>query len=87
MLHLKEIIIIFADFSATNWLEQQGITDLSSMTDLLVAKLADTLGISQYYQEKECDIDSHPYSKNIDGWNKCKLLLIYNLMDCTFREI
>ncbi|XP_053398211.1 uncharacterized protein LOC128556642 [Mercenaria mercenaria] len=56
------------DFNIAAWLEQHGLTE-SSLKGTILAKLFDSLGLSQYMLEDGCRFSENPYKNSVDGWN------------------
>jgi hypothetical protein len=62
------------DFSLENWINNEGYDfESGSLKEYMIEKLFDTLGVSKYLDENECNRELHPFSNGLNGWTTGKL--------------
>ena len=64
----------FSEFSYQGWLASHDLPDLESVTEIVMARLIDDLGIGRYFEDDVCQLTTYPYSNSENGWTTCKSL-------------
>ena len=64
-----------SEFSYQGWLTSNNLADSEYLTEVLIARLIDDLGIGRYFEDDVCHLTAYPYSNNEDGWTNCKSLI------------
>ncbi|XP_060596418.1 uncharacterized protein LOC132750445 [Ruditapes philippinarum] len=56
-------------FSLDDWISQEGYDfESGSLKEYMIEKLFDTLGLSKYLDENECNREMHPFTNGSNGW-------------------
>ncbi|XP_063447892.1 uncharacterized protein LOC134727440 [Mytilus trossulus] len=82
--------INFNNFSTSNFLAQQGLSLQNQLTDIVVKQVLEKLGIAEYLQDPQCDINSPMYQSQPSdsvGWRDECLGGLVNLTALTPSSI
>jgi len=50
------VLVVFADFSLSQWMADSGISDLANLTGDVLSNLYSDLNIDMYLNKKQCQI-------------------------------
>ncbi|KAL3873935.1 hypothetical protein ACJMK2_037012, partial [Sinanodonta woodiana] len=65
------------DFSLSKWLQGQGLSNLTILTDSMKSLLMEQLGVAMYLREQQCNRMEPPFNSPNMDWNKACSLDIY----------
>jgi hypothetical protein len=65
--------LYFLGFSPTNLLENSGLTVSDNIEDIILSRVLEKMGVTDYLQTPQCDLMD--YTDTVDGWKNGQIML------------